>query len=480
MFAQQRWKLYVGLLITILLYRIEPCLAGDWPMFRYDAVHSGACLDHPELKFPLNLKWKCQLGPAIDSSPAIVNGVIYVGVSANLYNADPNNFKVFAINAANGSIKWETKTGNNRMGSSPSVVNNVVFIGSDNEVVYAFNANDGSMKWRFEIASGQRVESSPCISDRICYVVATDGYLYALDVDTGTKTWGYRIGTSRSTSGYSSPAVADGVIYVGSGDGRVYAINTDGSPKWGSGFQTGDRVESSPCVVNNIVYIGSGDNHVYAIKASDGSLIWRKKTGDDVISSPAVVNGVLYVGSMDGNVYALDAQTGDERWRFSTGDAVYSSPAIVNGVVYIGSLNGKIYALDASNGKEKWSYPTMDWIISSPVISNGVLYIASWDGSLYAFHNGPSDVKEPIVYTFPNPAEDTNQLTFRYLLNQEGDVSIDIYDLNYDLIDSLSGGGFQDGYYEKIWDISSIGSGVYMYVFKAGDKKVVKKLTIVK
>ena len=270
------------------------------------------------------------------------------------------------------------------------------------------------------------------------------------------------------------------MIYVGY-ENMLHAITTNGSITWTG--TTSERIVSSPTIdeTNNTVYIGSDDDCLYAFDIANGSVKWQQQTNSDVASSPAIAKGVVYIGSDDGNVYAFDAQNGDKKWSFNTGDEVHSSPAVVNGVVYIGSNNGKIYALDASNGDKKWFYQTSAFITSSPVISNGVLYVASWDGNVYAFHNGPAAKWEPVIYTFPNPAKDVSSLTFRYLLGEGCEVNIDIYDMNYDLIASLDGGEFQnDGYYEKLWDISNIGSGVYMYVFKAGNKKVVKKLTIVK
>jgi predicted nucleic acid-binding Zn ribbon protein len=50
-----------------------------WPMFRYNAQHTGRC-PYDTSKNNGTLKWKYQTGDRIDSSPAIApNGTIYVG-----------------------------------------------------------------------------------------------------------------------------------------------------------------------------------------------------------------------------------------------------------------------------------------------------------------------------------------------------------------------------------------------------------------
>ena len=57
----------------------------------------------------------------MDSSPAVSNGVVYVG------SYDKN---LYAIDAMTGAEKWRFKTGN-YVGSSPAVSNGVVYVGSD-------------------------------------------------------------------------------------------------------------------------------------------------------------------------------------------------------------------------------------------------------------------------------------------------------------------------------------------------------------
>ena len=54
----------------------------------------------------------------------------------------PPDGHVYALNAANGAKIWSYTTGNTDS-SSPAVVNGVVFVGSYNGNVYALNATTG-------------------------------------------------------------------------------------------------------------------------------------------------------------------------------------------------------------------------------------------------------------------------------------------------------------------------------------------------
>lgn len=66
----------------------------------------------------------------VQSSPAVVNGEVYVG------SYDDN---VYALNATTGAEIWTFQTGG-FVYSSPAVVGGVVYIGSDDSYVYALKA----------------------------------------------------------------------------------------------------------------------------------------------------------------------------------------------------------------------------------------------------------------------------------------------------------------------------------------------------
>jgi outer membrane protein assembly factor BamB len=76
----------------------------------------------------LSLKWSYATGGAVQSSPAVANGVVYIG---------SDDFKVYALNAKTGAKLWSYLTGN-KVDSSPAVSNGVVYVGSEDGKVYAF------------------------------------------------------------------------------------------------------------------------------------------------------------------------------------------------------------------------------------------------------------------------------------------------------------------------------------------------------
>ena len=62
----------------------------------------------------------------MESSPAVVGGVVFVG---------SGDGKVYALNASNGAFIWSYITGGS-VESSPAVVGGVVFVGSNDDGMF--------------------------------------------------------------------------------------------------------------------------------------------------------------------------------------------------------------------------------------------------------------------------------------------------------------------------------------------------------
>ena len=312
------------------------------------------------------LLWRYETGGVVNSSPAVVDDLVYVS-SEDGY--------VYGLDALTGRALWGTDIGEQRL-SSPTVAEGVVYFSFAEGYVVALDALTGEVQWGSE--AGDKGLSPPALANGVVYVGSNDRYVYALDANSGQSVWHQQTGQV-----WASPVVVGGVIYIGSVDDHIYALDVaNGELLWR--YEAGGMIMSSPAVVDGVVYVGSADHHIYAVDAADGGLLWRHPTGGQVWSSPAVEDGMVYVGSIDEHLYALDANTGQLVWQYWAGDAVYSSPAVEDGVVYVGSSDGHVHALDAKTGQLVWRYKTGGQIWSSPAVAEGVVYIGSDDGYVYA------------------------------------------------------------------------------------------------
>ena len=369
----------------------------EWSMYRHDLQHTGTSTIPASNG---NLLWRFNTGDKIRSSPALANGVVYQG---------GNEGYIYALNSCTGSVIWQYAGESSGVESSPAVVGGVVYVGylwdGHNGYVIALNATTGALIWRFATNSG--IESSPAVLNGIVYIGSFSGFIYALNATNGALIWSYLTGGST----YSSPAIVDNILYQGSNDGNVYALNAEnGALIWS--YQTGSQVYASPVVVNNVVYANSDNGAVYALSATDGSEIWQTNigVGDHVDASPAVSGGLVYFVSRSG-LYAFNVTTGSQVWFFASPYSpreslgyVYSSPAVADNIVFYGSCDGYVFALNAHNASVVWSYHIGIFVFASPAIVNGTVYVGSYDGYLYALGVSPAPTP-PIQTSTPSPQQ---------------------------------------------------------------------------
>ena len=364
---------------------IVPVFAADWSMFKNDPSHSGYTAD--AVNPPLTLKWTKALGFETDSSPVIVNDVLYIGTT----------FGIHALDVRTGQQLWTYHT-NGFVNSVPAVSNDVVYFGADDRKFYALNAINGTLLWVNDTAM-DGYTASAAIANNMVYAMPKDGSFYAFDLSNGKIIWYTLIGKVAE----SSPAVGEGIIAFGTDGGDIVALDAStGKEKWR--YDTGElEIKSSPVIADGTIFVGSNDGSVYAITTEKGTLKWKFSTKNNVESSPSVKNGVVYFGSTDSNFFALDGLTGKVIWIFPNSGSVLSGSAISNDIVYFGIKNNLIYALDANTGKKLWENSTgnneKDYI-TSPAISGNMLFAATHSGLLYAYSSGTTStpaIKETTV-----------------------------------------------------------------------------------
>ncbi len=247
------------------------------------------------------------------------------------------------------------------------------------------------LAWKFQ--TGGSVISSPTVSDDIVYVGSTDGYIYALGAWGGNLIWKFKAQAPIE----SSVAVANGYVYTGGDDGYVYCLNPcTGELKWKTfvngnlPFTFGNLVlKSSPAVVGTTVYIGSLDGNLYALEANDGHILWQTKADGPIESSPSVADGAVYFTAEEpktGGLYKLDAATGAVIWKkelpyqpsFTGGNEMLGSPSVAAGRVFASSNWGNYYCFDVASGDELWHFfdnTATEFIVSSPIYVDGKVYL---------------------------------------------------------------------------------------------------------
>ncbi|HEY2780838.1 MAG TPA: PQQ-binding-like beta-propeller repeat protein [Steroidobacteraceae bacterium] len=418
-----------------------PAAAQTIASFRADAVHSGIYAQSgvPQLH---GIKWKFKTGGAVISTPAVSDGTAYFGSDDHF---------LYAVNIADGSQRWKFKTGS-KVTSSPAVYQGHVYFGSYDGNIYSLDAKSGEQRWKFASEGERRFTgkhlhgsdpagesmpdpfdfylSSPTIVDDTVYIGSGDGNVYALDAAAGTLRWKFHTGDVV----HASPAVANGILYVGSWDSYFYALDAKtGQPRWR--FKTGEDhnianqvgIQSSAMIAGGIVYFGCRDSNLYALDALTGAKKWvYSNKGSWVISTPIAKDGTLYFATSDSGLFqAVDAKSGVLKYSLSFHKwPMFSSPAIAGRNLYIGSNAGTLMAIDLDKHAAAWIFSTdgakanaaaltqkdgapnyadafgdnfyddmvigvhkmlsIGAVLSSPVIDRDMIYFGSTDGNVYA------------------------------------------------------------------------------------------------
>jgi outer membrane protein assembly factor BamB len=173
------------------------------------------------------VRWKFPVPKQIFSSPAAVDGVVYVHVRDD---------HVYALDARDGRVVWKTPAPTPQpfwnfvfmdpTKSSPAVAGERVFVGIDRDLT-ALDRATGKVLWR--APTGKKVDSTPLVVGDVVYVGSDDRTFYAFDAATGRQVWSHRLGGRVS----SSPTSGEGLVLIGADDGALYAFEEEGLPRRG-------------------------------------------------------------------------------------------------------------------------------------------------------------------------------------------------------------------------------------------------------
>ena len=195
-----------------------PAKQVDWPHFRFDDAHTGVNPFEKTISrknvASLGLAWQAQLGRLVySSSPAVVDGVVYIGsIDGTLwaYPADGCGQSLCT------TPLWRS-TSLAQIVDSPTVADGIVYVGSQT----SFDSNDGKLN---------AFDANGC-GKPVCKPL-----------------WKGLAGKDSILD--SSPTVADGTVFVGAYDGRLYAFPASGcgqktcKPSWTGATGGHDRVDA--------------------------------------------------------------------------------------------------------------------------------------------------------------------------------------------------------------------------------------------
>jgi outer membrane protein assembly factor BamB len=270
------------------------------------------------------------LGAAVESSPALLQGQLFVGTDAG---------EMVSIGLASGEVSARTKVGD-VVRSSPLPLPEQVLVGTiegrEAGALVALAPGTLRVLWRRKLAA---VFSSPTLAAGRVLVGSDNEQLSAVDLERGQLAWSTPLaGRVRAT-----PAVAAGRAFVGTFAGRLVCLDAEsGAIVWSR--EVGEPIYSSASISGDVVAVGCHDGAIHGFSKDDGSVRFRAQTRGPVVGSPVAAGDSFVVSSTDGGLY-LVGQDGEMRGRGALpGTGGQSSAAIDGDFVFIGGPRG-IHAL---------------------------------------------------------------------------------------------------------------------------------------
>jgi outer membrane protein assembly factor BamB len=354
--------------------------------------------------------WEFKTKGVIYSTPIIDNGVAYIGSLDSCF---------YAIDVSTGTEKWHYKA-HDQIFSTAIKYDTILCFESGN-VLYGLNLQ-GALSWKYKMYDSTILNkhdewdyyhSSPLLLGNIIYIGTEKGLVYGIDVRDGSKIFQCQTPTANYTI-ETTPAVYDNKIYFGDWNGVFYSYDlSNGNLVWQydtkvDNSYTGwvNAIVTDPVIYRDAVYFGGRSCNFYCMDAKTGVKKWMYHDGGNMwlIGGPTLADSVLYLGSSYQHVVrAFDALTGAVKWDKSVEYRVNGKPMIDGNFMYVGTEGdtdekvGTLCALNKIDGTMKAKLRVGTQIYSTPVLSQGTIFFGGSNGSIYAVSQ-----EELFNITYPN------------------------------------------------------------------------------
>jgi len=159
-------------------------------------------------------------------------------------------------------------------GSGSNLIGNLLGIGQKSGIYWALNPANGSLRWETEVGPGG-------IQGGMQWGTATDGrHIYAAITNNGHTPHTL---ISGQTINWGSWSALDCTT------GKILWQTADPTP--------GGLDQGAVSVANGVMFAGSMSGYMYALDAATGVILWSFNSGGSVVGGPSIVDGVLYWGS---------------------------------------------------------------------------------------------------------------------------------------------------------------------------------------
>jgi outer membrane protein assembly factor BamB len=228
------------------------------------------------------------------------------------------NDKVIAQNAdatihaldLNGNVLWTFK-GTHAFWATPSSDGETIYAPSMDHFLYAINLADGTLKWKTDLG-GPLVGRLLLTQDGTIYIGTLNSTIDAINSQDGSIIWSQTL----KSGVWSAPAMVNDRLYFGDQKGNIYILKAaDGSTV--STLEIGSAILDGGVVMGDKIAFGDENGDVITI-GINGERTWTRTITGKIYSNLVYSGDQLYVLSTKGDqpLHVFDAN-GNEIWNYS-------------------------------------------------------------------------------------------------------------------------------------------------------------------
>lgn len=303
---------------------------------------------------PLAWRWVQPTSVAPSGTPVVVGDTAYVGVGSRL----------FALDRETGNQKWKFPLADPIDGyfrSGVIVSDGLAIAAGDNKTIYAVDATNGELKWQTQLQSA--VVCAPVKCGAVVVAMLSDNTMQAYKIADGSPVWENPVRLFDGVQG--NPIGIDSNIVFFTQRNELVSFNTVNlKSDWRQRFNQ-VTPDVTPVQFGDNLYVSSG-TFVTVLNAARGSLRWQKDLGETLVFNPAVTANGIAVASREGNLHFLNLNGNivtmkDEKGRTSPAlidlqGPPAAAPSAIGKLVAVPTAVGAINLYDPSNMELKWSY----------------------------------------------------------------------------------------------------------------------------
>lgn len=394
-------------LLCLTVVVLSQAASADWPQFRGPGGQGISEADQIPVRWSdtENVVWKTPIDGLAWSSPAVVEGRIYITTAVPVSGGASQSLRALCLDAAAGSVIWDKElfqqTGEVEIHGKNSHASPTPLVDSGRVYVHfgphgtACLTTDGEVVWttqKLEYGPRHGTGASPALAGDVL-VIPCDGwdvqYVVGLERASGEIRWKTERDTNPTKGfSFSTPLVIEAggrTQAVCPGSDAVFAYDpATGDKLWRVRYGDGYSVVPRPLYAHGLVYVCTGYNQPLLLAidptgsgdVTDSHVKWSVRRAVPHNPSPIVVGDELYFVSDQGVATCVDARTGDQHWQERFGGNFSASPVAADGKVYFQDENGT--AIIVAAGPEFRELARNDW-------GGGVRTFASYavlDGAL--------------------------------------------------------------------------------------------------